>query len=212
MLGHKKTVSQTQADLDAAEKAVVTATGKAEAATRAYIAANSATQSAKSALDQANARPKQGQCYTVAIQPTCGGIGRPMCHTQTNRFWNSPAINLPAQGLQCPTTLSKQNWLTRDTYPDVFNIGVVSPTQVIASRTDAGGPWGMTAQMSCCDMSGQKAQDAAQANYNVAQSAASAASSQMARSNNDLAAARSERDKAKAANDAAKAAQANQKY
>ena len=102
--------------------------------------------------------------------------------------------------------------MTRDTYGDVFNIGVVSPTQVIATRLDQGGGWGMTAVMSCCDVSGQRAQDAAQANLNVAQSAASAASSQMARSNNDLAAARSARDKAKAANAAAKAAQANQKY
>ncbi len=50
----------------------------------------------------------------------------------------------------CPSTVSKANWLTSDTFDDTFSVAQSGST-ITVTRTDAPGAlWGMDLQFYCC--------------------------------------------------------------
>lgn len=61
----------------------------------------------------------------------------------------SKIVNLDKK-FQCPSRLSKANWLGKDTWPDAFSIEADGDT-IIVTRTDAPGKgWGMNPRIKCC--------------------------------------------------------------
>jgi hypothetical protein len=61
----------------------------------------------------------------------------------------SKIVNLDKK-FQCPSRLSKENWLGKDTWPDVFAVEADGDT-IIVTRTDVRGKgWGMNPRIKCC--------------------------------------------------------------
>jgi hypothetical protein len=50
----------------------------------------------------------------------------------------------------CPSTVSKANWLTSDTYGDTFSVAQSGSTITVTRKDDPGALWGMDLQFYCC--------------------------------------------------------------